>query len=212
MWLSFLKNVKKNKCFIETIEDIPKYAKASNREILIDTITPQTANHIDALIRFWNIADDELVATLTDREPIKIYINSLGGSLDAAITIMNSIKISKTPVYTFNIGNVYKESFLIYLAGHKRYSYPNAIFMYSDSIFERLPKDENESSFYNKRTALDNIYQDIKTLFLEKIDITELQYEKHIKNDWWFSTNSALKIRLVNEISREHYHYIKQRN
>ena len=103
MWLSFLKRMNKNKQYITSLEDIPKYMKVSNRELQLDTLTPQIAESIDAYIRFWNIADDELGMSLSDREPIKIYINSIGGSLDAAMTIMNAIQMSKTPVYTFII-------------------------------------------------------------------------------------------------------------
>ena len=124
-----------------------------------------------------------MLVSLSEREPIKIYINSLGGSLDAAITIMNSISISKTPVYTFNTGCVYKESFLVYLAGHKRYSYPDATFMYSDSIFLKLVEEENESTFYSKNALLTKIYNNIKLFIIDRINITEAQYNKHCKND-----------------------------
>ena len=34
------------------IEDIPKYMKFEEREILIDNLTPQIADNIDELIRF----------------------------------------------------------------------------------------------------------------------------------------------------------------
>lgn len=212
MWLSFLKKANKYKQYITSLENVPEYMKMFNREIQIDILTPQNADIIDKLIRFWNLVDDELLVSLSEREPIKIYINSLGGSLDAAITIMNSINISKTPVYTFNTGCVYKESFLVYLAGHKRYSYPDATFMYSDSIFLKPVEEENESTFYSKNALLTKIYNNIKLFIIDRINITEAQYNKHCKNDWWFSTDEAFKIHICNEISRNHYHYIKKEN
>ena len=60
MWLSFLKRMNKNKQYITSLEDIPKYMKVSNRELQLDTLTPQIAESIDAYIRFWNLADDEM--------------------------------------------------------------------------------------------------------------------------------------------------------
>ena len=212
MWLSFLKKTNKYKQYITSLENVPEYMKMFNREIQIDILTPQNADTIDKLIRFWNLVDDELLVSLSEREPIKIYINSLGGSLDAAITIMNSINISKTPVYTFNTGCVHKESFLVYLAGHKRYSYPDATFMYSDSIFFKPIEEENESTFYSKNALLTKIYNNIKLFIIDRINITEAQYNKHCKNDWWFSTDEAFKIHICNEISRNHYHYMKKEN
>jgi len=210
MWLSFLKRTNKYKQYINSLEDVPRYMKLANREIQIDNLTPQIADTVDGLIRFWNLADDDIALSLAEREPIKLYINSLGGSLDAAITIMNSIKISKTPVYTFNIGSVFKESFIVYLAGHRRYSYPEAAFMYTDTIFQKLEEDENESTFYNKTNFLTNIQHNIKLFFLERVGITETQYDKHSKNEWWFTPEDAFKIHICNEILRSHYHYIKK--
>ena len=210
MWLSFLKKANKNKQYITSLEDIPKYMKMSNREIQLDNLTPQIADSIDACIRFWNLADDELGVSLSEREPIKIYINSIGGSLDAAMTIMNSIQISRTPVYTFNIGSVHRESFLAYVAGHKRYCYNNATFMYTDTIFQKPVEEENESTFYSKNMLLTLIQSNIKAFLIEKLSITEAQYDKHSKNEWWFSSDDAFKLHICNEISRSHYHYIKK--
>ena len=148
--------------------------------------------------------------SLSEREPIKLYINSIGGGLDAAITIMNSIQISKTPVYTFNIGSVYKESFLVYIAGHKRYTYPNSTFMFTDAIFQKPVEEDNESTFYSKNMILTSIQNTMKTFLIDKTSITEAQYDKHCKNEWWFNTEDAFKIHICNEISRSHYHYIKK--
>ena len=30
------------------------------------------------------------------------------------------------------------------------------------------------------------------------------------KNEWWFNTDDAFKLHICNEISRNHYHYIKK--
>lgn len=130
--------------------------------------------------------------------------------MDAAITIMNSIQISKTPVYTFNIGSVHKESFLVYIAGHKRYAYTNSTFMFTDTIFQKPVEEENESTFYSKNMILTSIQNTMKTSLIDKTGITEAQYDKHCKNEWWFNTDDAFKLHICNEVSRSHYHYIKK--
>ena len=96
---------------------------------------------------------------------------------------MDSIKISKTPVYTFNIGIICKESFLIYIAGHKRFSYPNSTFIYSNSIFENIEKNDNESNFYNYSDMKNTLQANIKNFILDKIKLSEAQYDKYSKND-----------------------------
>lgn len=213
MWLSLIKKMNKFKGDINSLEDITNFMKIYNREIQLDTITPQIADQIDMLIRFWNKCDEDNIISLGEREPIKIYINSIGGSLDAAITIMNSIKMSRTPVYTFNIGSVHKESFLIYLAGTKRFSYPNATFMYSDTILPIQPEEtDNESTFYPLRAVSAYTSQEMKALFLERVSITETQYDKHNKNDWWFSAEEAFKLHIVNEICRTHFNFVPKKD
>ena len=89
--------------------------------------------------------------------------------------------MSRTPIYTFNIGTVQRESFLIYLSGNKRLSYPNATFMYSDSVLVRTT--ENENIDYSKTRIIDNIAKNMKILFLDKVNMTEAQYDKNIKKD-----------------------------
>lgn len=203
----------KKKKYIENLnsfDEISKYLNLHNREIRLENLTPQTANNIDTLIRFWNIEDEELKKTFPEREPIKIYINSLGGSLDAALTIIDSISISRTPVYTFNIGVVEKESFLVYLAGNKRLAYTNSIFMYSDTILIKEINNLNDSSFYNIENMWEKIGTSIRAFFLDRVNITESQYDKHNKKDWWFSSEDALKLHICNEISRKHFHYLKE--
>lgn len=213
MWLSLQRKANKYKRYVNSIEDITKYLKVVNREILIDTLTPQIADTVCEQIRFWNILDEENLEGISIREPIKIYINSLGGSLDAAITILNAIEISKTPVFTFNIGTVYKESFLIYLAGHKRYAYPNSMFMYTDSIYPvNSESNENESSFYCETDAQNELTNNMREFFIDRVSsINENQYNKHIKSNWWFTATEAQKAHIVNEISKNHY-YTKKNN
>ena len=198
---------------LNSFEDIVKFLNLKNREIRIDTLTPATADNIDTLIRFWNIEDEELNRAFAEREPIKLYINSLGGSIDAAMSIVDSISMSRTPIYTFNIGTVQKESFLIYIAGHKRLAYVNSTFMYSDSMLSKFNENEeiNESSFYSKDNAWIGIAKNIKLLFLDKVNITEAQYDKHNKKEWWFTADDALKLHICNEISRKHFHYVKSK-
>ena len=124
---------------------------------------------------------DEFLASQS-REPIKIYINCTNGSLDIVTTIIDAIKMSRTPVYTFNTGLVGSAALFVYLAGHKRYSYPTAIFNFTPEMLTPAwieEVDENESE--------------------------EAQLNKHIKKDWWLTADDAFKTRFCNEICRKHF-------
>ena len=211
MWLSFLKKIKKNKDLLNSFKDISDYQHFTNREIYLNNLTAVAADEIDNYIRFINKCDSESGLSIGERTPIKLFINSYGGNLDAALIIMDSIKISKTPVYTFNTGCVFKESFLVYLAGHKRYAYPNSKFNYSTSIFVNSDNTPDESNFYTYNLYLENLAKDMKIFFLDKITLTETQYDKYSEKTWWFSAEEAYKIHICNEILRIHYLDIKKK-
>lgn len=208
MKISFKKNVFEN---LNSLTEISKYLNLKNREIKIDVLTPLEAENIDTLIRFWNIEDEELKKNFAEREPIKIYINSLGGSLEAALSIVDAISISRTPVYTFNIGSVQKESFLIYLAGTKRLAYENSTFMYSTSILSSEEMEDN-SFYYAKEKIIKSRIDKVKNMFLSKTNMSESQYEKYDKKELWFTAEEAIKIHLCNDISRRHFHFVKQKD
>ena len=165
-----------------------------NREFYLDNITPTIANQFDKFVRFWNNVDEDSI--MTQREPIKLYIDSRGGSLSAALTIIDTIKLSRTPVYTINIGNVFKEAFYIYLAGLKRYSYPRASFYY-----------EKDLAFFNLGEAQSNYKDFIKEqqtelhdMLMEGTKVTESDYEK--RSGWWLTPEKAYNLHICNEVLR----------
>jgi hypothetical protein len=47
-----IKKIEKLNKYLSTIEDEIKYLKFSNREIILNMITPQIAEEIDSLIRY----------------------------------------------------------------------------------------------------------------------------------------------------------------
>lgn len=55
------------------------------------------------------------------RKPIRLLIFSYGGDGAACFSLLDTIAMSKTPVYTYNMGIAMSAGFLILLAGHKRF-------------------------------------------------------------------------------------------
>ena len=66
------------------------------------------------------------------RKPIRLYINSIGGDVTEGFAVVSAIEQSKTPVYTINVGRWCSMAFLIGIAGHKRFSLPNMVFLMHD--------------------------------------------------------------------------------
>lgn len=193
------KNKNKNLNFFEIME----YANDNNREIYIDAITPIVADKLNKTIRFWNDIDDGMGYSMAERQPIKIFIDSFGGSLTAAFTMIDSIKLSRTPVYTYNIGTTYKESFFVYLAGHKKFAYPRSSFCYekpqsqgpgvSIGFAQEEQNQSNYQDFFEKQLL------ELKSMLMEGTKVTEADEKRQ---SWWFNAEKAYELKLCNEVIR----------
>ncbi len=67
-----------------------------------------------------------------DRQPIYLFIDSIGGDVVEGFSLISMIEISKTPIYTVNMGQWSSMSFLIGIAGDRRFSLPYASFLMHD--------------------------------------------------------------------------------
>ena len=77
----------------------------------------------------YNRLDKEHNIPIGERRPILIYENSVGGSIIACFSLIDTILISDTPIYTVNIGVCFSAALLVYMAGHKRYSMQHSQFL-----------------------------------------------------------------------------------
>lgn len=180
--------------------DITDLSNALNRQLNVGEIDGNVGDAIDSYIRFFNRQDEQDGIPVEERVPIKIYIDSPGGDLIATFTMINSIRMSKTPVWTINIGAAYSGGFFTFIAGHKRFAYPLSSFLFhegSTGTSGDAGKFRNFADFYKKE--LDNL----KKVVLEYTDITEEDYEKHINDDWWFTAEEALEYGICDEITKE---------
>lgn len=180
------------------------YAELSsllNREVTLGDIIYGTGDVIESFIRFWNRKDDLDNIPIEERKPIKIYIDSQGGNLADTLTIVDAISLSKTPVWTINIGCAYSGGFFSFIAGHKRFTYPSATFMFHEGSCGNsgdASKFRNFAAFYDKQLEY------LKNITLKYTNITEEEYNKHIKDDWWMFPDEAIKIGVADEIAKEY--------
>lgn len=171
-----------------------------SREISItDVIDEEIGDAVESIIRFWNKVDDENHVSDTKREPIKIYINTPGGSLHATLTMVDAIKMSKTPIYTINTGTAFSGGFFIFISGHVRFSYPHATFLFHEgSTGGGGPQDAGK--FRNYASFYDKMLEQLETLTLENTNITKEVYDKHKLDDWWIFADEALELGICDEI------------
>ena len=178
--------------------DIIDLSNGLNRNIVLTDIDASIGDSVNSYIQFFNRIDQEKKIDVNKRTPIKIYIDSNGGSLTACFTIIDAITMSKTPVWTINIGKAYSAGFFIFITGHKRFAYPSSSFLFhegSTGIYQDANKFKNYADFYKQQL------EQLRAITLEHTQIEPEEYDKHVKDDWWFDVNEALKYGVTDKIS-----------
>ena len=185
---------------IKTFEDVINLDGAINREVYIGDICSGLGQTVEGYIRFWNKYDDKRNIPIEDRKPIKIYIDSNGGCLSDTFTMIDAIKLSKTPVWTICTGAAYSGGFFTFIAGHRRFAYDHASFLYHEGATATgadAGKFRNYAEFYQKEL------EQLKEVTLKYTKITPEEYKEHIKDDWWMTADEALKYGVCDEIAKE---------
>lgn len=96
----------------------------NNRILTLDgEITDWDYSIVKSIIQI-NMADSDI--DVDKRKPIILLINSNGGLLDITNSILDTIEISKTPVWTVNMGNALSGGCMIFLAGERRFTTSNS--------------------------------------------------------------------------------------
>jgi ATP-dependent Clp protease protease subunit len=132
-----------------------------------------------------------------DSPPLKLFINSYGGSVFSGFSIMDTIKNCKTPVHSYVDGSAASAATLISVVAKKRFIFANSfmlIHQLSSSMWGNYEamKDEMEN--------LDLIMDRIKKIYKEHTNMTTRQITAILKKDKWFEAEVCLELGLVDEI------------
>ena len=196
-----LESLKKNyKEVIKGYDDIISLNSCYKREVLLGDIEPDVGEAIVSFIRFYNQMDDEAGIPIEERQPIKIFVDSNGGDLCATFSMIDAIRMSKTPVWTINMGSAYSGGFFTFIAGHKRFAYPHSSFLYhegSTSTAGDANKFQNMAEFYKRELAM------LKDITLRYSKISNELYEEKRRDDWWLTADDALELGVCDEICTE---------
>jgi ATP-dependent Clp protease protease subunit len=153
---------------------------------------------VDAYIRYWNQQDRDIPAE--DRKPIKLYIDSCGGSLSDTFTIIDSIKLSMTPVIGICTGAAYSGGFFILIACDKRIGYPHSTYLFHEGATGNQGTSgqfENYTAFYKK------LLEKLKKHVIENTSIDENEYKIIKREDIWYDAEEALEKKIIDEITGE---------
>lgn len=162
--------------------------------ILISEST--NADEVSQLIIDYNREDKG--KPVEERRPIRLYIDSPGGDLISGFGIIGAIKVSKTPVYTINVGQWSSVAFLIGICGHRRFSLPDMTFLMHDghtSTSGSTNKTQDTMKFSQR-------FEDevVKTHVLEHSNMTSREYDALSRVEYYMLPEDALEHGFIDEI------------
>lgn len=174
---------------IEDVEDI----LFNERVIYLQgEVSQDTVNNIVPLIHYYNILDEQNEVEPSQRQPIKLHINSEGGEIYNGTHILSVIESSKTPVWTFSEGTIgMSMSFLLFLAGKKRHMSRHSFLLYHElrggSETKTLAEMRNMIEHYGK--LQDNM--DKYIVERTSIPMKKLKAQRKKNLDWYIDFETA---------------------
>lgn len=183
------------------IFEFQKWKYFKDRKIILNNdITEElvdVANHIVE----WNREDKGIA--IANRKPIYIYINSYGGSLDAANAFIDILKISKTPIKMVNMGQACSAAALIFMCkteNIERLMLPTA----------RVLIHQGQTGVGGQTNAVLDMAQDIKNsekkikeYVLSNTTINPKLYEKKRRVEWCLYSKSSLELGICDKIVKD---------
>jgi ATP-dependent Clp protease protease subunit len=190
---------------IMTKDDYGSNENFNNEYYLYSDISMQTVigliKFIKTAERRWNnfLLENSDIIEKAEPKPLKIFINSEGGEIFAAIPLIDAITNSKIPIHTYIEGISASAASLISMAGHKRFITKNS-FMLIHEI--RTGVQGTYSNLTDERENCDKLMCIITSLYKNKTSekFTDELLQSILKRDLILNSKECADYGLVDEI------------
>ncbi len=172
------------------------YENLKDRKIWLDDTVSEYYMDFIRYIMKWNLEDINI--PVESRQPINIYIYTYGGGLDFANALIDIIKMSKTPIYTINMGICMSAGALIFLAGDKRYVMPKSKILIHQGNVNGVSGTTNQ--VIETVEDIKKTEKEVKQYILEHSKITTQIYGKYSKKEWFLTAKEAIDYGVADEI------------
>ena len=155
----------------------------------------KTSKLVENILDFNRIDED---IPPEEREPIRLYINSPGGDVTEGFALVDAMEISKTPIWTINLGEACSMAFLIGITGSRRFSLRSSTFMMHEPSGLTVGKfsDMADKVAFNQRYG----EKVIKEHVMRHSKMTPAKYSAVSTKDFFMLPCDALKYGFIDEI------------
>lgn len=171
------------------------YVLENERKVFLDRDVGPDLLAITRLIFRWNAMDKDI--PVEERKPIRIYIFSYGGDSDYMWSMIDTIALSKTPVWTINMGIAASAASAIFVAGHKRFMLPSAEVIIHEGSVEIAG---DAVKVIDATNSYKELLKKLKEFYLDKTDIPRAHINKKRNNDWHLDSKYCLEHKVCDRI------------
>ena len=188
-----LEDVVKNNRF--DLDLVSRKVLEDDRKVYLDNEINNKVLSIQRLLLRWN--KEDIGIPREERKPIRIYIMSYGGELDYMWSLVDSIALSETPVYTINMGIAASAASLIFIAGHQRYMLPNSELI----IHEGSAQMSGDAvKIFDNVDNYKELVRKMKLYILEHSTVPAALMNKKRNNDWHVNAETCYKYKMCDRI------------
>jgi len=174
-----------------------KVYRENNNVYFYAEITRETISKLNVLLRE---AEEYCILTsykLKIEIPIYLHLFSNGGDIYSAFFAIDTIRLSKVPVYSIIEGATASAGTMISIICKKRFIQPNAYMLIHQLRSEFWGKmNEIEDEFQNLTKLMERVAQ----MYKDHSTLSEKKLKKLLKRDLWLDATEALKYGLVDEL------------
>lgn len=183
---------------------------------LLDTFNPESYQYLKGLENRRIILNNEIDASIVEQvmiplidmdndgtgKPIEIYLSSVGGSLFDGMNLCSVIDKLKTPTVIFAPTYCYSMGGLILMAGKSNPNVKKKCFPYSSALIHSGSTylDGNSHSVRDMFHFHEKMENKIKEYIISHTNITEEEYYKMERTEWYMTAEEMLEKGLVDEI------------
>lgn len=143
----------------------------------------------------WNKEDQDI--EINKRKPIRIYISSCGGEVFVGMTLIDTIRNSKTKIKGFVLDCAYSMAGIIFAVCHERYMLESSSLLIHDGnmiIAGTANKAKDMQKFYNK------VDEKIKNFIIEHSKITIEEYDANADRELYMFADECKEKGLCDKI------------
>lgn len=165
-----------------------------DRIIWIPDVVDDNMAAVQRQIMIWNMEDFGLAEE--ERKPIKLLMMNYGGDAERCGSVVDTILLSKTPVWTINIGMAASAGSYIFLAGKRRFMFDRAVVMIHEGSAQM---SGDAGKLADAQVAYKKMLKDWQDYVQSRTKITGAQLKKHKNDDWYIYVDECIDLNIATD-------------